>query len=250
MSYLQFRYSNYKFRPTWLGTLITVCCIPLFIKLGFWQYHKAEQKQALQTLYDSYMHSPPVALPTNIAEPESWRYRMVKVAGTYEPRYQIFLDNQVDQGRAGYHVITPLKIQATQHYVLVDRGWLPAEADHRLLPRIETPVGIQEIHGQVWLPPSRFYSLAAPADEDAAKSGWQALWQNMDMQRYAKTVPFQVLPIVIRLDAASQAGGFTRNWQRPAERVSTNIGYAYQWFGFAAAAFFIYIFVSMKKVRT
>ncbi|OGV74278.1 MAG: hypothetical protein A3B82_04900 [Methylophilales bacterium RIFCSPHIGHO2_02_FULL_57_10] len=69
----------------------------------------------------------------------------------------------------------------------------------------------------------------------------------MDMPRYAKAVPFVVLPFVIRLDASSQAGGFSRNWIKPAERIETHIGYAWQWWGFSVALVAIWVFVNVKR---
>ena len=245
MSYLQFRISHYVFRPTWVGALITVVCIPLFIYLGQWQYEKAATKQQLQQRLDSFMHEAPVDLPEKITAAEEWKYRRVRVEGVYEPRYQIILDNQVENGRAGYHVITPLKIGGSDKYVLVDRGWIPAEANHRDMPVVITPVGSHVVTGNVWVPSSKFYSLEKPQQQ--TDSAWQPLWQNMDMKRYAATAPITVLPIVIRLDADSEAGGFSRNWPAPAERLETHIGYAYQWFGFAVAAFIIFIVVSFRK---
>jgi surfeit locus 1 family protein len=248
MSYLQFRNSNYIFRPTWLGTLLTILCIPVFIKLGLWQYHKAEQKQALQALFDSYSHAGPVQLPSAIADPAQWRYRQVEVAGKFEPRYQILLDNQVENTQVGYHVITPLQLKSSNRYVLIDRGWIPAQANHCDLPVFDTPAGEQKIVGQVWIPSPKFYSLET--SEQQKNRQWQALWQNMDMKRYATSVPFEVLPVVIRLDAQSSAGGFSRDWPKPAERIETNLGYAYQWFGFAVAAVVIYLVVSFKKLNS
>lgn len=245
MSDLQFRISEYVFRPTWLGTLITLGCIPVFIALGQWQYHKAEQKQTLQTLQDTHLGAEAVELPQAVDEPAAWRYRKVKVSGQYEPRYQILLDNQVENTRAGYHVITPLKIDETDQYVLVNRGWIPAEANHSDLPSIDTPAGVQQVVGQVWIPAKKYYSLETPEQKNSPQ--WQPLWQNLDMQRYAEAVPFAVSPLVIRLDPNSSAGGFSRNWPAPAERITTHIGYAYQWFGFAVAAFIIYLVVSFRK---
>ena len=245
MSYLQFRISEYVFRPTWLGTAITLVCIPVFISLGQWQYQKAEVKQTFQSQLDGYRHETPVQLPQKVDEPEAWRYRQVMVTGVYEPRYQILLDNQVENGRVGYHVITPAKIVGTDQYVLVDRGWIPAEANHSDIPSVSTPADEQKIVGHVWVPSTKYYSLEKP--EDRLGSGWQTLWQNMDMKRYAAAVPFPVSPLVIRLDPESGAGGFSRNWPAPAERIETHIGYAYQWFGFAVAAFIIYIVVSFRK---
>jgi len=247
MSDLQFRISDYVFRPTWLGTLLTLLCIPIFIKLGLWQYHKAEEKQALQDLFNSYAHAQPVQLPSAIADSDKWRYRRVEISGRYEPRYQILLDNQVEDGQPGYHVVTPVQIEDSKRYVLVDRGWVPAEANHSDLPTIETPSGVQRIVGQIWVPSSRFYSLES--GESVQKGQWQPLWQNMDMKRYAAAVPFEVQPVVVRLDPQSPAGGFSRNWPKPAERLETNLGYAYQWFGFAVAAVIIYLVVSFKKIN-
>ena len=249
MSYLQFRISDYVFRPTWLGTLITLICIPVFIHLGQWQYGKAQQKQALQTLKDSYSMENRVALPQAIVDPEEWRYRQVKTEGAYQAQYQILLDNQVENGRAGYHVITPLQIKGTDRFVLVDRGWLPAMANHSELPEFVTPDGQQEVTGHVWVPSKNYYTLEKPAQMQQTQ--WQVLWQNLDMNRYATAVPFEVLPVVIRLDAESKAGGFSRNWPLPAppDRITTHIGYAYQWFGFAIASFIIYIVVSFKRIN-
>jgi len=245
MSDLQFRNSRYAFRPSWLGTLITLACIPVFISLGQWQYQKADAKQSLQSQLDSYKHETPVAFPLQANDPEAWRYRRVMVTGTYETRYQILLDNQVENNRVGYQVVTPLQIQGTDQYVLVNRGWVPASANHSEIPVVSTPEGTQQVEGQVWIPTTKIYSLEKP--EDHAGTAWQPVWQNMDMERYRNSVPITVSPLVIRLSPDSQAGGFSRNWPAPAERIETHIGYAYQWYGFAVTAFIIYIIVSFRK---
>jgi surfeit locus 1 family protein len=250
MANLQFRFfelSQYRFRPSWVGSLATICCIPLFIHLGQWQYHKAQTKLALQATYDRYDKSVPVLLPNDISEPESWRYRQVKVSGRYLPDYQIFLDNQVEGEQVGYHVITPLQMDGTSNVVLVDRGWIPAMEQHLNVPKVVTPAVVIEVVGQVWLPSKKFYSLEA--QETNASKAWQAIWQNMDMKRYAEVAPMKVSPVVIRLSPQSNAGGFVRNRVRPDDRAESNLSYAYQWFGFAFAALVIYIVVSFKKVE-
>ncbi|MNG39039.1 hypothetical protein D3C84_1269540 [compost metagenome] len=70
----------------------------------------------------------------------------------------------------------------------------------------------------------------------------------MDLERYQKSVAINMLPIVIKLDAKSNAGGFIRNWQLPADKIATNMGYAYQWFGFAIASILIFLYTSVRKV--
>ena len=244
MSNLQFRLADYRFRPGWLGTLLVLLAIPTFIKLGLWQYHKAEQKMQLQQTYDQYLHAAAVPLPATLSDATPWRYRHVRVTGVYDAHHQILLDNQVDGDQAGYHVLTPL-LMTGGSLVLVNRGWVPAAANHQQVPQIEVPVGEQVITGQVWIPPAKFFSLEGTAPQPVSPE-WSPVWQNLDMARYASLVKQSVLPVVIRLDP-SVAGGYIRDWPRPAARVETNIGYAYQWFGFAVAAFCIYLYVGFRK---
>lgn len=236
---------SYSFRPGLLPTLATLVLAALCIKLGLWQQHKAEAKQALQAQLEQRLQESPTALPQHIDSPADWRYRRVNVSGHYDPRYQILLDNQMHGETPGYHVLTPLMPDSGGSAVLVDRGWIAAPADRSQLPQVETPDGGQQVEGYLWLP-GKFYALEPPAPAGGA---WQPLWQNMDMARYASSVPFPVLPLVIRLDAGSAAGGFARAWPLPAERVEMHIGYAYQWYGFAVALAIIYIVVNLKKTR-
>lgn len=229
-----------------------LCCIPLFIKFGFWQYHKAERERALQALFDQAQSAAPVALPADFPDAASldrWRYRHVKVTGSYLPQYQLLLDNQVMQDQAGYHVITPLRVQDGAQHVLVDRGWVPVGADRRVLPQIETPAAAIEVSGILWQPPDRFFSLGG--DDAADTTKWNQVWQYMDMKKYRQSVPFAVLPMVIRLDADNESsGGYARQWPRPAERIATHVSYAYQWFGFAVAAGLIWLVAGFKRRST
>jgi surfeit locus 1 family protein len=236
-------------------TLATLAVMALCIKAGLWQYHKAASKQALQTQLNARLSEPPVALTDTllagkIADLESWRYRRVKFAGVYDTRYQVLLDNQVENRLAGYHVLTSVQVEGSNQYVLVNRGWV-AVAKDRKPPVVTAPQGRQEIEGEIALPAAKFFTLEAPP---TAGSKWSPtlpiqVWQHLDMQRYIKSVPFAAQPYVVRLDAKSAAGGFVRNWPPPGERVSMHLGYAYQWFGFALTLLVIYIVLNVKKIR-
>ena len=210
-----------------------------------WQYGKAEVRQALQSQLEKGLQQLPVALPQKFADLESWRYRRVKFVGVYQARYQILLDNQVENTVAGYHVLTPVRVEGSESYVLVNRGWIAGAAD-RKVPVIDTPSARQQIEGDIVLPAARFFTLEAPSANDGK---WQPVWQNMDMQRYIKSVPFAVHPFVVRLDAHSPAGGFVRNWPPPGNRIAMHLGYAYQWFGFALTLLVIYIVLNVRKVE-
>lgn len=263
MKQIQFNKLGYIFSPSLIGTIVTLICIPLFIKFGLWQYHKAQQKMAIQTAYNLAKTDDALMFPLNmnkinasnhyVLNVADWNYKKVKVTGEYEPKFQFLLDNQVEGNRVGYHVITPLKIDQSEQYVLVNRGWILGKDTHTELPKFDTPTGKQSVIGQIWVPSKKIFSLEAKLDKsNVAMSGiaqaWQPVWQNMNMNSYQNSVPFVVSDLAIKLDKAGDAGGFVRNWQVPVERIATNIGYAYQWFGFALATLLIYIYMSVSKV--
>lgn len=230
------------FRPRWIPTLAAAVTIAVMLKLGFWQYGKAQAKASLQQTYDQRAADVYTTIPSSIDDVEQWRYRKLEGKGQYLTERQILLDNQVERERAGYHVITPFQTEDGA-LVLVDRGWIPV-GDRMHLPEVETPTEAVHVSGYSWIPSTRYFELAAP------DGGWQPVWQNLDLARYTKASGLQVLPLVIRLDADSKAGGFARNWVRPAENIEKHLGYALQWWGFAATVFGIWIFVNLRKEKS
>ncbi len=241
----QFRFSNYIFSLSWTGLLVLIICVPLFIKLGLWQYNKAKLKQEIQSSYNASLDNEALSLPVQLDNLDTWKHKKVKVKGHYKTTYQILLDNQVEDSRGGFHVLTPLKIEGRDDYVLVNRGWIAGGATHTDIPKIITPETPVEIVGLVWVPSKKIFTL----ESKAQKSQWNAVWQHMDLERYQNSVAINVLPIVIKLDSKSNAGGFVRNWQLPADKIATNMGYAYQWFGFAIASILIFLYTSIRKAN-
>ena len=255
MKQLQIKIQNYIFRPSLLGVLLTLVCIPLFIKFGLWQYHKAQQKQAIQTAYNKAKVDTALAFPlssngTQVLNVDEWSYKKVTVTGVYDTKYQILLDNQVENERVGYHVVTPLKIDHSSEYVLINRGWVLGKDVHTELPVFETPEGEQTVTGQDWVPSKKIFTLEDKSLPIKNGQALEAVWQNMDMDKYNHSVPFLVSAMAIKMDKDSNGGGFVRDWQMPTDRIMTNIGYAYQWFGFAIATLLIFIYMSTFKIKS
>ena len=239
------QFYHYRFRPKLIPTLATLAAIPLLVSFGHWQANKANQKQALQDTFDARATQLAVQIPKELLNPEEFRYRKVAVRGHFETAYQILLDNRVHNEQAGYHVITPFRIENSELYVLVNRGWVPLGADRAVLPEINTPKEVIEITGVAALPPSKIYELKQPE----VTSGWQTVWQNMDMKRYREAVTFQMQPIIIQMDDGSPAG-FARAWSRPDDRIQTHRGYAFQWYGMAVLLLLFYMVTNFQKLPT
>ena len=224
-----------------LGGLLLAFLLPAFVSLGLWQWRKAEVKTALQAELDTRSNDAPVIMPTSPIDSESLRYRRVILRGTYDIARQVLIDNRLYREQAGYHVITPLRLEGSTMHVLVNRGWLPAAADHRLLPAVEALAGTVELTGIAVVPTQRFFNLAVQP-----KEGWEPVWQNLDLGRFQQALPYPLQPVVIQLDAAAP-GGYLREWPRPDERADRHRSYALQWFGFALASLAIWAYFLVRR---
>jgi len=235
----------YRFAPRLIPTIVTLLLLPVLISLGQWQIHRAEFKQHLQDSYELAMHAAPLTVGSEPLDAEKVRYHRLKAQGHYEPGYQILLDNQISQGKAGYEVVTPLHIDGGDMRILVNRGWIPATSDRRVMPDIATPQHTLVVTGVASDPSAERYMELG----DVKSIGWQKVWQNLDMKRYIKLVPFPVQPMLIELDPASPAGGFVRDWPQPDAKVEMHKGYAFQWFAMALMLVTYYLVVSIRKTN-
>ncbi|WP_459950722.1 SURF1 family protein [Denitratisoma sp. agr-D3] len=237
-----------RFAPRWWSIPLVAACVALFVHLGQWQQGKAERKQEAQERLAQQVHRGPIALPTIPLAPtdlDALNYAPVTVRGRFEPERQFLVDNRVYQERAGYHVITPLHLAGSDLRLLVNRGWIPAAADHRDIPPITTPGEELTLSGIALVPGQRFFTLGAEPPQGAGIP-WQVLWQNLDLARFQAAVPYPVHGLVLQLDASAPAG-FVRDWPRPDERWEKHLSYALQWYGFAVSALLIWFFMGWQR---
>lgn len=232
------------------GGLVVAVLVPVFVSLGQWQWQKAAVKEERQATLDARAGQPAVQLTTSPADPDAMRYRRVVVRGTFEAQHQILIENRFHQERPGFHVVTPLRIESHDGvagddirgmHVLVNRGWVPAGRDRQDLPAIITPEGSVELVATATPPGTRFLYLG----KEAAPEARPIVWQNLDLARYRQSVNFSLQPLILLLAPESPAG-FVRDWPRPDERIERHVGYAWQWFGFAAATAGIWLFFLLR----
>jgi surfeit locus 1 family protein len=212
------------------------------LQLGNWQLSRAREKESRQEQLDMLSREPPVALPEVPVKLEDFQYRRVEVRGVYVPAHTIFLDNKINQGVAGYQVITPLKIGTSSMHVLVNRGWVVADADRTKLPSIATPDGQVTVSGTATTALQKTLELSKEV-----VSG--PVWANLDPTRYAAVTGLAVQPVMI-LQQDDVNDGLVRKWTRPDSGSAKNWGYAFQWFSMALAVLIIYLVLSVKRERS
>lgn len=227
-----------RFAPGLWPTLALGLLALLTLFLARWQTDRGDEKQARQSLYESRMHEPAVELagaPTG----EELLYRRVRASGEYVPAGQVYIDNQVYEGRAGFLVDTPLKL-ASGSLVLVQRGWIERDARYPAAPEVAVPTGPVVVSGIAALPPRRYLELSGETITGN-------VWQNLSLEKYRQRNGGKVLPYVIVADVA--APGLQEIRERPDTGIERHREYALTWYAFAATALGLWIALGFKAKR-
>ena len=228
-----------EFKPSRWPTAGAVLLIALTVYLGVWQTHRGDEKEERQRLLEARMHEAPVVLTGSVGSADALLYRRVRAAGEFDAAGQVFLDNQVMQGRAGYYVVTPLRLRDGA-IVLVNRGWIARGPAYPAPPPASVPAGRVEIAGLATLPPSRFLELGSQT-----VSG--NVWQNLTLDRYRATTRAAVLPVLVLSDAPGEGLAAVR--ETPDAGVAKHREYALTWFSLAATTLVLWIALNLKRAR-
>ena len=239
------RIGNYQFKPRLLPTLLFLVLLPVLLRLGFWQLARADQKRAIIAEQNAKLAMPPKIIDKQLTDPENLEYRRLEISGKFIDKYQIFIDNKVHQGEAGYDVVTPLQIKDSQQYVLVNRGWVPQGTSRAVLPAIHTPGQQVSIVGIAKYNPKDVVSFGAG---NRSNQGWPALVRWIDIQEIHSEMKLDLLPFLLLLDPESKYG-FVREWKFVNMPPEKHVSYAVQWFAMAMVLLIIYLVVNTKRIN-
>ena len=230
-----------RFRPRFVPALAALVAIAVFVSAGEWQRGRMAQKAALRAQFDVASASAMAALPQDLGDGREWRYRAVFASGTFDAGRQILIDNKVQDGRVGYHVVTPL-IMADGRALLVDRGWVEGGVSRRQLPAAPPPAGSVTVIGRVNIP-AAYFEL-----QRIAPSG--VVWQNLDPARIAQATGMTVLPVVLEQTAPlSPDDRLVRTWPAPDFGIERHRIYMMQWYLFAATAAGLWLYFDVRRRR-
>jgi len=218
-----------------------------FVRLGLWQLDRADQKSAILQQIDNA-----AALALHAVDADSAMYSKVRGRGEYLP-LPLLLDNQVQDGRQGVHVLSPLRLDSNR-LLLVNRGWLPIAPDRRALPTVSTPDGEVAINGRLAPLPGVGMRLGTQPELDLQQ--WPQLITYVDAQllqqgfRTQLQLPeLQLLPQVLKLDADVGNGFAGRDWQLINFGPNKHLAYALQWFTLAGTVLATFLILSLRRAR-
>ncbi len=237
-----------------LPTLAAALVFAVAFAAGQWQSGRAAEKDVIEARHAALQNAPALALPRSVtlAEAEPLDGRRLLAEGEFLNGNTMYLDNQVLNRIAGYHVLTPFRA-ANGAVVLVNRGWAAPGKSRAELPPVKALTGSVTIEGRAALPPRRIYEIKP--DEVPGK-----VWQNLLLPAMSKQAGVDLLPFVLRLTSdtgdglqrvamvenAGSAGSAAAAGANPGTNAGMTAakhrGYAFQWYGLAALTAVLFVF--------
>jgi cytochrome oxidase assembly protein ShyY1 len=234
-------------KQQWKLTTLVLLFLPILINLGLWQLERAEQKEKLLDFYEqqSELKHTPLA---NLDSTDKTKYKNVIVSGKYDIDYYWLLDNQPRQGGPGYEIIMPFNFQnknGDKHTLLVNRGWIKAEADRTKLPLIETPS--EEVTIKGYLYPLQVNAVIQHSQNDLDVE-WPKRVLQLDNKSAAEALSKNIDIMMLRIDEDS-IGAYITYWPVINTQPQKHHGYAVQWFAMSFALILLYAWFIFKEIK-
>jgi surfeit locus 1 family protein len=209
------------------GTLIVLIVAAGCVRLGFWQLDRLGQRRALNQATRQRMGLPPVQLSSAVSDSNGLIFRRARLSGDYDDAHSIIVAGRSLRGVPGVHVLTPMRIGGAA--VLVNRGWMPS-ADAATVPIDSVREPAARGLDALLTPFPHDYGSGTQPDS------FQRVWYSMDATRLQRQFPYRVLPVIAQILPHANQPRYPIRLQAPQIDEGPHLGYAIQWFSFAAIA--------------
>jgi surfeit locus 1 family protein len=227
---------------------VALGCALLTARFGVWQLSRAHTKLAYEAQVAERSVMPALAagdLARDAAAAEGQWQRHIALSGEWDLAHTVFLMNRTMDERSGFYVMTPLRL-ADGSAVVVQRGWIARDdSDPMKAPVVPMPAGGVKVYGHVAAWPSHWI--------DIGHGPGGPVRQNLEFAAFATESGLALRPETVVEDAtADNAGdGLRRDWPTTVGGVSvtTNYGYAVQWFAMSVAFLGLYVWLQFIRPR-
>lgn len=226
------------FSRKWLpATLLALAAVGVLIRLGVWQLERLEQRRAFNARVSAQISQPVLELTGEDLQADltQMEYRPVRVSGSYNPTGEVALRNQYWNDQWGVHLVTPLKIAGSELAILVDRGWIPGEAYQSGDWSQFNEPGQVTVSGILRLSQER--AELGRRSDPARAAGESALrtWNFINIPRLQEQITAPLLPVYVQQAPDPSRTSLPHRFQPELDlSEGPHMGYAIQWFIFAA----------------
>lgn len=231
--------------PVWL-TLFTVTIVAMLLALGYWQMQRLNWKLDLIATRDAAIAADPLQTADlqTISDPSAVDFRRARIEGIFLPGKEVHVYASSTDGKAGYHVLTPL-LTPGGYTLLINRGWVPPEkkdASERPDSLIAGPVAIG---GVIRLPQGR--GMFTPEDDLASNTAYA-----VDPAAFASRLGVAGIETRFYLVAdrsSTPPGGIPLGGQLKPGLKNNHLIYAITWFSTGIAVAIAFLFFLLQRRR-
>ncbi|MDQ3304590.1 MAG: SURF1 family protein [Actinomycetota bacterium] len=229
-------------RPFWLrgrwlvGHVLVAVLVVTFASFGFWQLRRLDERKTQNAIIESRSSLPlqPIdeVVPDDAGfdDTEGLAYRRATARGTYDGDASVLVRSRALDGRPGFWVLTPLRLDSGEALV-VNRGFAPFTADPaEALAATRPPPGEVEVTGLLLATQER--QGIGPTDPP---DGELSEITRVDLARLQQQYSVELKPLYLQLQAQTPpVGALPVPLPPPEQSEGSHLAYAFQWFSFAA----------------
>lgn len=236
---MQIQLFKMDFIVRWWLVLITLAAFAILIKLAYWQWFRAEQKelQLVQIAQWQQRGAPDwsTLLTYSMAELDG---APIQASARWLAPTIWLIDNKLWQGQPGYDVLIPVQLTPNTPALLVNLGWIAAPASRQQLPEVAVPEQLQ-LQGLLRTKLGDFRL----GDNLEPQGRWPMRVQTIDPPSLAQTVDYPLFAGVFY----QQHTPFVYRYQPVVLPPEKHRAYALQWLLLAVAVVIVAIAASVRK---
>ena len=230
----------------WLGWLLIVALLAaLCVVLGNWQMDRRDQARAVISAVETNYDAEPVPLgdvPDIFATADdSAEWTPVVLTGEYDDAGQRIVRNRPLNGRPGYEVLIPLRLEGGPA-VVINRGWLPIGNNQAGRP--DTVPAAPD--GEVTV-----VARVKPGEGAVGRGAPEGQLASIQLDNYAAELDYPIYDGSYGLMAAESPAAATQPVQipKPAIDEGPHLSYSMQWYAFGVLLFVGYGYAARQQAH-
>ncbi|MDH4396094.1 MAG: SURF1 family protein [Limnobacter sp.] len=237
--------------------------------LGQWQTDRAQQKLDLHQRQVKALNAEALTFKEQVVDVEALSYRKVEIAGQFDPKALVYIDNRQVTGRPAVQVIQGFKPEGSAFLIPVDRGLLLRNPQN---PREAPPMPTDSLRSDetsfllkaTLLPrfaqSAELWGMSIGQAKDSIhkdQSVGYEVWSNFSAEEFQELTKQHVSNYVLTLQpmeqtstqasGVTQKDGFYLSAVKLPEQVAKHKGYAFQWYAMTTVLILLTLFFTYRE---
>ncbi|MBV1908623.1 MAG: SURF1 family protein [Kangiellaceae bacterium] len=241
---VQYKIGRYQLTVNFWFLIVFLLVQSALNELGFWQLSRAQEKQQRLHILKKQTDTKIVDL-VHIKQGVVNNFSQVELDVELAERKNILVENKVQNGKLGYHVLNLVQETVSNKYLLVNRGWIEGRAKRSELPIVNLPSSDWRIYARLYPINQQMLSDDAEIEFKGNNIRVPVLDEHI-LKVLEKQLSVDIEPYLMRLNPDTEHV-FEVNWAWVSMPPEKHLAYAFQWFALSLAFLIISLFVLIKK---